>query len=351
VGPTRFGPVSGEPELLTSYFDFERTYGGIEPLMFTDAGETPNDLAQAVRGFFENGGSRLYVARTYDATPGLWTMPAGASAGGSSDQSPGVLVCARGASWCRGERPGHLHCPSGQRRPHARHHAERLGASWRDRPRHGVGGPGVWNLRPLLARALPLGRGSPQLPAARPGDSESTAPTALALTAATVHVLTLSVTVGATGRFQDEQTWTGLNPDPRHRRTSLLEAFAAEPTRRSTELYVPIVVEADDRASIPAGLTDGVTVLTALLEDELQSLSISRSAADHIQELLLPGPASVPVLPQPLQVRVLLQGGSDGARPSVAAYEGDEDAKTGLAVLEDLENISIVAAPGPPVAA
>ncbi len=161
-----------------------------------------------------------------------------------------------------------------------------------------------------------------------------------------MHVLTLSVTVGATGRFQDEQTWTGLNPDPRHRRTSLLEAFAAEPTRRSTELYVPIVVEADDRASIPAGLTDGVTVLTALLEDELQSLSISRSAADHIQELLLPGPASVPVLPQPLQVRVLLQGGSDGARPSVAAYEGDEDAKTGLAVLEDLENISIVAAPG-----
>src|SRR4051794_27068214 len=65
AGPTRFGPIAGEPELLTSFFDFERIYGGIDALRFDDTGDTPNDLADAVRGFFENGGSRLYVVRTF----------------------------------------------------------------------------------------------------------------------------------------------------------------------------------------------------------------------------------------------------------------------------------------------
>ena len=27
IGPTRFGPTSGRPELLTSYLDFARIYG------------------------------------------------------------------------------------------------------------------------------------------------------------------------------------------------------------------------------------------------------------------------------------------------------------------------------------
>ena len=39
VGPTRFGPESGEPPLLTSFSEFERIYGGIDQLEFTDDGE------------------------------------------------------------------------------------------------------------------------------------------------------------------------------------------------------------------------------------------------------------------------------------------------------------------------
>ena len=66
VGPTRFGPIGGPPELLTSFADFERIYHGLDELEFTDTGESVNYLAQGVRSFFDNGGQRLYVVRIYE---------------------------------------------------------------------------------------------------------------------------------------------------------------------------------------------------------------------------------------------------------------------------------------------
>ncbi|MCC6872718.1 MAG: phage tail sheath family protein [Sandaracinaceae bacterium] len=65
VGPTRRGPVSGSPELLTSFADFERIYGSTKRLAL-GASETPNYVALAVQAYFDNGGSRLYVARTFE---------------------------------------------------------------------------------------------------------------------------------------------------------------------------------------------------------------------------------------------------------------------------------------------
>lgn len=69
VGPTLRGPVvpavGGTDalifELLTSFNDFARVFGGLEPLGF--AATEPNYLAHAVLNFFNEGGSRLYVAR------------------------------------------------------------------------------------------------------------------------------------------------------------------------------------------------------------------------------------------------------------------------------------------------
>ena len=63
VGRTRRGPVFGitdsdTPELLTSFGDFERIYGG-----FDDIAGGPNYLAHAVRAYFDNGGRRLFVSR------------------------------------------------------------------------------------------------------------------------------------------------------------------------------------------------------------------------------------------------------------------------------------------------
>ncbi|HVH99853.1 MAG TPA: phage tail sheath subtilisin-like domain-containing protein [Enhygromyxa sp.] len=76
VGRTRRGPVASQsellsaaeldlitPELITSVGDFERLYGSTSPI-----GSTPNYLAHAVRGFFANGGRRLYVARVMELT-------------------------------------------------------------------------------------------------------------------------------------------------------------------------------------------------------------------------------------------------------------------------------------------
>src|SRR6266702_2847614 len=66
VGPARWGPVSGDPELLTSLADFERIYGELDDLNFTDVGRMPNFLAHGVRAFFEEGGQRLYLSRVFN---------------------------------------------------------------------------------------------------------------------------------------------------------------------------------------------------------------------------------------------------------------------------------------------
>ncbi|GAB4525752.1 MAG: hypothetical protein OHK0046_41900 [Anaerolineae bacterium] len=64
IGPTRFGPVRGHPELLTSFADFERYYGGLEDLNFNGQAAV-NYLALGVRAFFEEGGQRCYVMRVF----------------------------------------------------------------------------------------------------------------------------------------------------------------------------------------------------------------------------------------------------------------------------------------------
>ena len=72
VGPTRRGPVAppvggaenANLELLTSFGDFVRIFGGLEALGFAPA--APNYLAHAVLNFFNEGGSRLYVARVQE---------------------------------------------------------------------------------------------------------------------------------------------------------------------------------------------------------------------------------------------------------------------------------------------
>jgi phage tail sheath protein FI len=73
VGPTRKGPpgaklVSGNlvistPEIITSFGDFERVYGGVDDLTLPKA---TNYLAHAVHAYFDNGGSLLYVARVFE---------------------------------------------------------------------------------------------------------------------------------------------------------------------------------------------------------------------------------------------------------------------------------------------
>jgi phage tail sheath protein FI len=62
IGPTRKGPILGTPELITSFGDFERIYGGFNNLEFS-SDEAVNYIANAVKNYFDNGGSRLFIAR------------------------------------------------------------------------------------------------------------------------------------------------------------------------------------------------------------------------------------------------------------------------------------------------
>jgi hypothetical protein len=73
AGMTRFGPVqytdgptTTEPRLITSFTEFERVYGGLEPLLLGSDERIPY-LAHAARAFFLNGGQRLYVSRVFAA--------------------------------------------------------------------------------------------------------------------------------------------------------------------------------------------------------------------------------------------------------------------------------------------
>ena len=67
VGATRYGPTEGEPELITSFSQFERIYGGLDPLDFDGTSRLQMScyLAHGVRAFFDNGGARLYVSRAF----------------------------------------------------------------------------------------------------------------------------------------------------------------------------------------------------------------------------------------------------------------------------------------------
>ena len=61
---TERGPSSTEPRLITSFTEFERVYGGLEPIVPAEGERIPY-VAHAARAFFMNGGKRLYVSRVF----------------------------------------------------------------------------------------------------------------------------------------------------------------------------------------------------------------------------------------------------------------------------------------------
>lgn len=150
---------------------------------------------------------------------------------------------------------------------------------------------------------------------------------------ATVHLLTVSVIVGEMGRFGDQQSWEGLNFRPNHSQ-SFFTVFQSSPASRRTELYVPLVVNVNTNERLDAvtdlleqnslttaGGSPGENILASLNDDD--STDAERS------------------------VRIFLTNGDDGPRLSAGDYEGSEnEPKSGIKTLEDLEDISIVAAPG-----
>jgi uncharacterized protein len=94
AGVTLTGPTNTTPELLTSFGDFQNIYGSYDNLTLSNNSADPkntNYMAMAVKSFFDNGGSQLYVSRVF--VPKNAGDP-GIAASGSASAS-NVVVSAR----------------------------------------------------------------------------------------------------------------------------------------------------------------------------------------------------------------------------------------------------------------
>ncbi|MET7636368.1 phage tail sheath subtilisin-like domain-containing protein [Streptomyces sp. NPDC005078] len=396
IGPTLYGPLTGEPELLTSLLDFERVYGGRGKLEFTDergwldpeaADPTAhvgppepvdNYLWHAARAFFENGGSRLYVQRVFrpllvpddeqrhpDDGEYVETLdPGNGRAFGwitddlatPADLTGSVVKMSARFPGAAGKRRVRL---TVQRGPNVlttvRQTDPATGLPGNTLVVRGLADRDVVFIRETASGA-PAYYWAERITTALGGTTwtfhgESGATKALnglTGTGAEVRLITLDVTDLPADPDALPVVWSGLPLDPHHERASYPDSvfakFAEYPANRSDALRLPVVVEAGE------SLANGADFLRLLLAYDLAVKQ--QVSGEH-------DPAKLKVLAALLaqerssdadrSVEVSLSGGYDGRRPTAAEYQGGIDArdnKTGLVVFEDIEDISILAAPG-----
>ncbi|RKH81322.1 phage tail sheath family protein [Corallococcus sp. AB045] len=357
IGPTRYGPVDLEPGLITSMVEFERVYGNRQQLGFLNAGTLHNYVWHAVRAFFEEGGKRLYVSRVFrqksstkaegDAYAGfkaetklVATNPSyddgharGLLAGEETDAKKQVIVYGRypGSS---GNLRVRFTLRTGQNvlsfegsKPRVSALQDRDVVVLRDFTTSdgGTPDPGAF----FQARWNEQTQG---------WDLKSDKDTVTALSSITdpgnqLRIITVTMAVIPTDEPASSQVWAGLALDKAHTRDgaedSLHARFDVDAADLERNRDIPIVIAPG------SDLGDGHQMLTALLK------------ADATVAAKLKEPDSTD---SERSVEVLLQGGNDGERPTSDDYKGEEivntTRKNGLVQFEDLEDISIVAAPG-----
>jgi phage tail sheath protein FI len=327
IGPVRYGPVGDTPELLTSFSDFTRIYGGIDNLEF-DGDEVVNYVAHAVQAFFTNGGQRLYVTRVYDPAED-------ASPGEPNDGKAFALLDSPGDSLLRARFPGrtgNMRVTFAVRSSANIRVGDKLN-SVRDRDVVAV----------VLGDRNAAGNGIYDVGRTDSGWSlTGTDGTARALSDARfvnarIHRLTVSVIVHRWGQFEDDVVFDELAP-ARAVRGSLPDLFVANPESRASALTVPFELATD--------LASGAEILALLVGDDV--LTSVGQAQRSRAELLAQSPDGEIPSSDELSRTFVLAGGSDGQLPPAVAYEGEADTaiKTGLKTFEDIDEISIVAAPG-----
>jgi hypothetical protein len=345
VGPTRYGPTDQELEVITSLVDYERTYGDGQPLVY-DGVPMTNFMWQGARAFFEQGGRRLYVKRVFreGAADGRAEGTIGGGGGGElrvRARFPGAAGSGRvrialslgpnivsraldGTTRAGGLREYDVVWLSNQPSPPASPPAApadsgdfyiaelaatSTGSEWVFRSASGGGSPAApIRLADLTANA-------------DPGWSDK------------VRVVTATVTYAPTGEGALPTVWAGLPLDRRHSvagaSDSLFDIFAESPASRALARTVPVVIDTGDTDEL-----DGLAVL-----DVLTTAGPGIAAALFDTESTEADRA----------VDVAIGGGDDGVRPTAAEYGGETappDEKWGLKAFEDIDDISIVAAPG-----
>lgn len=367
IGPSRFGPVDIEPDIVTSLGEFERVYGDRQKLEFDDDLVMHNYLWHAARAFFEEGGKRLYVSRVFRPLSGEYppadfddvteaeglfsdgharrSVPAGGPAGAATSLNirsrfPGragnfrvrVTLNLGQSTLGVGDDPADPKPTVGALR-----HRDLVWISDITSPVDVTPAGGsfyvadsyfdkttnkqTWRFLDRTLKpeaALALSSLTPDIDPAK-GDQ--------------VRVVTATITVSSSGGDSLPSVWSGLALDPEHTLDgspdSLSARFGPRPSSLAQARTLPIVITAGDE------VVSGLDVLQALLDEneDLEAQLIDPLSSDAERS-----------------VDVLLEGGNDGQRPGAAEYEGDADdttsVKTGLKSFEDIEDISIVAAPG-----
>ncbi|MDX1665191.1 MAG: phage tail sheath subtilisin-like domain-containing protein [Candidatus Promineifilaceae bacterium] len=362
IGPTRYGPVSGEPELLTSFADFQRIYGDLEDLDFTDqANPQVNYLAHGVRAFFEEGGSRLFVQRVFNAPAGFGItdgVPSTHYAQGSTRDGettpeadfnlvarfPGAMGNMRvtfelqlGQNVFREDTNGENHHLT-RLGNNALVHARTVDTSTDPDTITAVG----------TANGLMIARRNPVNDAWElyDGDPDAVGATpALDLAAGTtppdgLQVRPLTVLVEASLPSTEPNTFLpaevlGTYSFIDTARDALLNTFIPDPENRFEALTIPFAIVAITAPA--AGESAAINLVTDLLGTTiLDSLSSDTESTE---------------------VSYTLEGGDDGQLPTGPVYTGDSDFDdfsgdvlqmplNGLLAFEQMEDISIVAGPG-----
>ncbi|WP_457353990.1 phage tail sheath family protein [Roseateles sp. P5_D6] len=345
VGPTRYGPLDIEPEIITSLVEFERTYGGRERLDYQDAGEIDNYMWHGVRAFFEEGGKRLYVSRVF--TPTNEADPWSGHAFGGLPGSPSPLAVFARFPGAMGDARVSFTFKMGQSVlvadgtvPGVRSLANRDTVWIRPAPAGGAGSPAVAEGYYLALRDTvneswafsstgdDLATADVQLAQLTPGDYE-------------MRIVTVSVTIAPLTGITVPFTSPDLPLDPDHERggspDGLFDYFSEHPASMARARTLPIVFREAD----VAGINTGVDLL-GLFFTAAPSIG---SPATGLQAALENDDSS----PAQRSVAIVLEDGDDGNRPQADEYAGIttlDDRKTGMVAFEDLEDISIVAAPG-----
>jgi hypothetical protein len=348
IGPTRYGPVDLVPDVITSLVEFERIYGDRQQIVYSGSARH-NFMWHAVRQFFENGGKRLYIARvyrTYNALPS--TPPAFASplspmsvpsfpAGYASGGGVAPLVVAARFPGAGGNMQVRVTLTAGPNL-FAREGSDNV-------VRGIIGGDlvlvaeteitdetTVGNHLHLAERYIDAGVAKFRF---RRG-STTRALDSLAATTQ-IRVITATVTITPPDPNVPTVVYEGLALERTHRRNgasdSLDAQFAYEQPSLGRARSIPIVMWT-------TSFTDGVTFAEHFLA---LNTGIKRGLNLQLQ--------NKPSSDLDRSYSFSLTGGTDGAEPEVGEYEGiggepTSKVKSGFKALEDIEEVSIVAAPG-----
>ena len=346
IGPCRYGPLDIEPDIITSLGEFERTYGDRQKLIY-EGQEMDNYLWHAARAFFEEGGKRLYVARVF--------QPSGTNDGRATAMVPdggaaadSLLVQARfpGAA---GNLRVRFTLRLGQNVLTREFEQQGTNKVFVSKVKSLLNNDVVWMgdiqsplQSPLLSSDFHLAVFDPATStwSFEPGDGGPTTPAILLselrpAEGDRIHVVTVTVTVESTDEFGSSQVWADLPLDPNHLRSgapdSLSEKFAPEPTNRAQARTLPIIITLGDN------LDSGLKVLDALF----QAKSDLREACSwRIPNRQTPSARMSSLSPAAMTAPAPI------ARHMRAAMSRIQRSKTGLKAFEDIEDISIVAAPG-----